>query len=101
MLLGIARRRLWHGAVAGLGQGGNRPVGVDDPSLAQWFGWVTVCGTAAIVICIPMVVMIVLARQPIDVEKQASFKQHIACLHEKDGWFFRLIHAITFSRFIG
>ena len=48
-----------------------------------------------------MVVIIVFARQPIDVEKQASVKQHIACLHEKDGWFFRLIHAITFSRFIG
>ena len=45
----------------------------------------TVYGTAAIAIaiCIPMVVMDVFAKQPTDVDKHASFKQHIACLYEK------------------
>jgi MFS transporter, NNP family, nitrate/nitrite transporter len=35
------------------------------------------------------------------VDKHASFKDHIACLFEKDGWAFSLIYAITFGGFIG
>ena len=71
------------------------------PPLAQAFGWVAVYGLAAIAICIPMVVMIVFAQEPSDVDKHASFKQHIACLYEKDGWAFSLIYAVTFGGFIG
>ena len=71
------------------------------PPLAQAFGWVAVYGLAAIAICIPMVVMIVFAQEPPDVDKHASFKQHIACLYEKDGWAFSLIYAVTFGGFIG
>ena len=71
------------------------------PPLAQAFGWVAVYGLAAIAICIPMVVMIVFAQEPLDVDKHASFKQHIACLYEKDGWAFSLIYAVTFGGFIG
>jgi NNP family nitrate/nitrite transporter-like MFS transporter len=71
------------------------------PPLAQAFGWVTVYGLAAIAICIPMVVMIVFAKEPDDLDAHASFKEHIACLFEKDGWAFSLIYAITFGGFIG
>ncbi len=71
------------------------------PPLAQAFGWVAVYGLAAIAICIPMVVMIIFAQEPPDVDKHASFKQHIACLYEKDGWAFSLIYAVTFGGFIG
>ncbi len=71
------------------------------PPLAQAFGWVAVYGIAAAAISIPMIVMIVFAREPDDLDKHASFKQHIACLHEKDGWAFSLIYAITFGGFIG
>lgn len=71
------------------------------PPLAQAFGWVTVYGLAAIAICIPMVVMIVFAKEPDDLDEHASFKEHIACLFEKDGWAFSLIYAITFGGFIG
>ena len=71
------------------------------PPLAQAFGWIAVYGIAAVAISIPMVVMIIFAREPDDLDKHASFKQHIACLYEKDGWAFSLIYAVTFGGFIG
>lgn len=71
------------------------------PPLAQAFGWVTVYGLAAVAILIPMVVMIVFAKEPDDLDAHATFKEHIACLFEKDGWAFSLIYAITFGGFIG
>ena len=71
------------------------------PPLAQAYGWVTVYGIAAIAISIPMIVMIVFAKEPPDVDKHASFKEHIACLFEADGWAFSLIYAVTFGGFIG
>ena len=71
------------------------------PPLAQAFGWTTVYGIAAVAILIPMVVMIIFAQEPPDIDKHASFKDHIACLFEKDGWAFSLIYAVTFGGFIG
>lgn len=71
------------------------------PPLAQAFGWVAVYGFAAAAISIPMLVMIVFAKEPPDLDKHASFKEHIACLFEKDGWAFSLIYAVTFGGFIG
>lgn len=71
------------------------------PPLAQAFGWVTVYGIAAVAISIPMIVMIVFAKEPSDLDKHASFREHIACLFEKDGWAFSLIYAVTFGGFIG
>lgn len=71
------------------------------PPLAQAFGWVTVYGFAAVAIAIPMVVMVVFAQEPPDLDEHASFKEHIACLFEKDGWAFSLIYAVTFGGFIG
>ena len=71
------------------------------PPLAQAFGWQTVYGLAALAICLPMLVMIVFAKEPPDVDSHASFREHIACLFEKDGWAFSLIYGITFGGFIG
>jgi NNP family nitrate/nitrite transporter-like MFS transporter len=71
------------------------------PPLAQAFGWTTVYGIAAVAILLPMIVMIVFAKEPPDLDKHASFKDHIACLFEKDGWAFSLIYAVTFGGFIG
>ncbi len=71
------------------------------PPLAQAFGWVTVYGLAAGAILVPMLVMIFLAEEPPDRDKHGTFKQHIACLYEKDGWAFSLIYAVTFGGFIG
>jgi NNP family nitrate/nitrite transporter-like MFS transporter len=71
------------------------------PPLAQAFGWQAVYGFAAGAIAIPMVVMILFAQEPPDVDTHASFREHIACLFEKDGWAFSVIYGITFGGFIG
>ncbi len=71
------------------------------PVLAQAYGWQTVYGIAALGLIVPILVMIVLAREPDDVDKHARFRDHIACLFEKDGWGFSIIYAITFGGFIG
>ena len=71
------------------------------PPLAQAYGWVAVYGFAAIAISIPMVVMVIFAKEPDDRDAHATFKEHIACLFEKDGWAFSLIYAVTFGGFIG
>ncbi|MGE5863561.1 MAG: MFS transporter, partial [Rhizobacter sp.] len=71
------------------------------PPLAQAFGWQAVYGIAAGAIAIPMVVMVLFAQEPPDVDSHASFREHIACLFEKDGWAFSLIYGITFGGFIG
>ncbi len=71
------------------------------PPLAQAFGWITVYGIAAVAISIPMVVMIVFAEEPADLDKHASLREHTACLFEQDGWAFSLIYAVTFGGFIG
>jgi NNP family nitrate/nitrite transporter-like MFS transporter len=71
------------------------------PPLAQAFGWQTVYGFAAAAILLPMLVMIVFAKEPPDLDAHASFREHIACLFEKDGWAFSLIYGVTFGGFIG
>jgi len=71
------------------------------PPLAQWLGWQSVYGVAAVAILVPMIVMIVFAKEPPDIDSHASFREHIACLFEKDGWVFSLIYGVTFGGFIG
>jgi nitrate/nitrite transporter NarK len=71
------------------------------PPLTQAFGCTTVYALAALAISIPMAVMVIYAKEPPDLDKHATFKQHIACLYEKDGWAFSLIYAVTFGGFIG
>ncbi len=87
--------------LVGAGNVGTAVSALLAPPLAQAFGWQTVYGFAAIGILIPMVVMIVFAQEPPDLDKHSSFKEHIACLFEKDGWAFSLIYAVTFGGFIG
>ncbi len=71
------------------------------PPLTQAFGCTTVYALAALAISIPMAVMVIYAKEPPDLDKHATFKQHIACLYKKDGWAFSLIYAVTFGGFIG
>jgi NNP family nitrate/nitrite transporter-like MFS transporter len=71
------------------------------PPLAQAFGWQAVYGFAAAAIAVPMLVMIFFAQEPPDLDAHASFREHVACLFEKDGWAFSLIYGITFGGFIG
>jgi MFS transporter, NNP family, nitrate/nitrite transporter len=71
------------------------------PPLAQAFGWQAVYGFAAAAITLPMIVMIVFAQEPPDLDEHASLRDHVACLFEADGWAFSLIYGVTFGGFIG
>jgi MFS transporter, NNP family, nitrate/nitrite transporter len=71
------------------------------PALAQRYGWQAVYGIAAVAMLLPIVAMAVFGKEPPDVDKHASLREHIACLFEKDGWAFSIIYAITFGGFIG
>jgi MFS transporter, NNP family, nitrate/nitrite transporter len=86
--------------IAGAGNSGTVLAVLFAPPLAMKFGWQAVYGLAAICMLAPMLVMVFLAKEPPDIEKQ-SFRQHIACLFEKDGWAFSLIYVVTFGGFIG
>ena len=71
------------------------------PALAQAYSWQAVYGIAAVFMLLPLAAMIVFAQEPQDVNKHSTFKEHIVCLFEKDGWAFSIIYAITFGGFIG
>ncbi len=86
--------------IAGAGNSGTVLAVLFAPPLAAKFGWQSVYGLAAATMVLPMMVMAVLAKEPPDVEHQ-SFREHTACLYEKDGWAFSLIYVITFGGFIG
>jgi MFS transporter, NNP family, nitrate/nitrite transporter len=86
--------------IAGAGNSGTVLAVLFAPPLATAYGWQAVYGMAAFFMLVPMIVMIVFAKEPPDIESQ-TFRQHVACLFEKDGWAFSLIYIITFGGFIG
>jgi NNP family nitrate/nitrite transporter-like MFS transporter len=87
--------------IAGAGNSGTVLAVLFAPPLAVKFGWTAVYGLAAGTMLLPMAVMWFCAKEPPDVESHQSFRQHTACLYEKDGWAFSLIYIITFGGFIG
>ncbi|MCC6665890.1 MAG: MFS transporter [Polyangiaceae bacterium] len=86
--------------IAGAGNSGTVLAVLFAPPLAQAYGWKAVYGIGALVMLFPMLVMILAAKEPPDIEKQ-SLKDHVKCLWEKDGWIFNLIYIVTFGGFIG
>ncbi|AEU35245.1 nitrate/nitrite transporter [Granulicella mallensis] len=86
--------------IAGAGNSGTALAALFAPRLAMHFGWQRVYGFAAVMMLLPLIVMIVLAKEPPDIEHQ-TLRQHLSCLFEKDGWVFNLIYIITFGGFLG
>ncbi|MDQ2834354.1 MAG: MFS transporter [Acidobacteriota bacterium] len=86
--------------IAGAGNSGTAVAALFAPRLAAHFGWQHVYGFAAAMMLLPLIVMIVLAKEPPDIEHQ-SLSHHLKCLWEKDGWAFNFIYVITFGGFIG
>lgn len=87
--------------LVGAGNVGTSLAAILAPQLAQLYGWKAVYGISAVGLLFPITVMIIFAQEPDDVDKHASFSEHIACLFEKDGWAFSAIYAVTFGGFIG
>lgn len=86
--------------IAGAGNSGTALAALFAPRLATHFGWQHVYGFAAACMALPLLVMVFFAKEPPDVEHM-TLKEHLACLMEKDGWYFNLIYIITFGGFIG
>lgn len=86
--------------IAGAGNSGTALAALFAPRLATHFGWQHVYGFAALLMTLPLGVMIVLAKEPPDVEHQ-PLKEHLKCLVEADGWYLNLVYVITFGGFIG
>lgn len=86
--------------IAGAGNSGTVLAVLLAPPLAVRYGWKTVYGFGMLFMLIPLLVMLILAKEPPDIEKQ-SLKEHLKCLWEKDGWVFNLVYIITFGGFIG
>lgn len=86
--------------IAGAGNSGTALAALFAPRLAMHFGWQHVYGFAAVAMLIPLLVMILFAKEPPDIEHQ-TLREHVSCLFEKDGWYFNLIYAITFGGFLG
>src|SRR5579875_2440209 len=86
--------------IAGAGNSGTALAAFFAPRLAKMYGWPHVYGIAAVCMLLPLVVMIVFAKEPPDAEHQ-SLKQHLKCLVEPDGWYFNLVYIITFGGFLG
>ena len=86
--------------IAGAGNSGTALAAFFAPRLAKIYGWEHVYGIAAVFMLLPLIVMIVFAKEPPDVEHQ-TLGQHLKCLFEADGWYFNLIYIITFGGFLG
>lgn len=86
--------------ISGAGNSGTVLAMLFAPPLATRYGWQSVYGMAALFMLIPIIVMLIFAKEPPDREKQ-TLKEHLSCLFEKDGWTFNLIYIITFGGFIG
>ena len=87
--------------LVGAGNVGTAVSALLAPPLAQAFGWQAVYGFAAVSVAVPAIVMAIFAKEPPDLSPHATFREHVACLFEKDGWAFSLIYAVTFGGFIG
>jgi NNP family nitrate/nitrite transporter-like MFS transporter len=86
--------------IAGAGNSGTALAALFAPRLATHYGWQHVYGFAAGMMLLPLLIMIFFAKEPPDTE-HLSLKEHLACLMEKDGWYFNLVYIITFGGFIG
>ncbi|MGO4210667.1 nitrate/nitrite transporter [Terriglobus sp. 2YAB30_2] len=86
--------------IAGAGNSGTAIAAFFAPRLAKAYGWSHVYGFAALFMLLPLIVMIIFAKEPPDSEHQ-TLRQHLKCLVERDGWYFNLVYIITFGGFLG
>ena len=86
--------------IAGAGNSGTAIAAFFAPRLAKIYGWHEVYGFAACMMLLPLLTMIIFAKEPPDIEHQ-TLKEHLSCLAEADGWYFNFIYIITFGGFIG
>ena len=86
--------------IAGAGNSGTALAAFFAPRLAKAYGWNHVYGIAALFMLLPLVVMIIFAKEPPDVEHR-TLGQHLSIFLKADSWYFNFIYIITFGGFLG
>ena len=87
--------------IAGAGNSGTAIATFFAPMLAKNYGWQTVYGFAGLMMLLPFLVMLFLAKEPPDREEGHGFLDQIKCLIQPDGWMFNSVYIITFGGFLG
>lgn len=86
--------------IAGAGNSGTAIAAFFAPRLAKVYGWEHVYGVAALFMLLPLIVMIVFAKEPPDIEHR-TLREHLSIFLKADSWCFNLIYIITFGGFLG
>jgi len=86
--------------IAGAGNSGAVIAVLFAPPFAIAYGWTNVYGMAIILMLIPVLAMIFLAKEPPDREKK-SIGGYLKVLVEKDAWIFNVSYILTFGGYIG
>lgn len=86
--------------IAGAGNSGAVIAVLFAPPLAIKYGWQNVYGFAILLMILPLLLMIFLAKEPPDREKK-SLGGYLKVLVEKDAWVFNISYILTFGGYIG
>ncbi len=86
--------------IAGAGNSGAVLAVLFAPMLASAYGWRNVYGFAIALMLVPFILMIILAKEPPDLEKK-SLGGYLKVLVEKDAWIFNVSYVLTFGGYIG
>lgn len=86
--------------IAGAGNSGAVLAQLLAPPLAAKYNWQTVYGFSIFLLLIPMLLMVLVAKEPPDTEHK-KLRDYLKVVVEKDAWIFNLIYVITFGGYIG
>jgi len=86
--------------IAGAGNSGAVLALLFAPPLAIAYGWQNVYGFAILLMTLPLILMIFVAKEPPD-RAQKSFGEMMTVLVEKDAWIFNVSYILTFGGYIG
>jgi len=95
------------GVVLGIAGAGNIGVVIDfmfAPKIAEYFGWYTVFGVAAVMAITVFIAYAFLAKNAPESVYKANpkkIKDYIKLLKDKDTWWFNLFYAVSFGGFVG
>jgi NNP family nitrate/nitrite transporter-like MFS transporter len=93
----------YKGLAAGISGAGNSGAVIAmllAPPLAKRYGWQSVYGYAILLMLVPLILMIFVAKEPPDQEKK-KLSDYLKILVDKDAWVFNIIYIVTFGGYIG
>lgn len=93
----------YKGLAAGISGAGNSGAVIAmllAPPLAKKYGWQSVYGYAILLMLLPLVLMMFVAKEPPDQEKK-HLGDYLKVLVDKDAWIFNIIYIVTFGGYIG